>query len=192
MEPHVFLFLLIEYSQIVLGNRLWAALLEQRGWAGWSPEALSNPKHSVKVQCLSMLRCLQHVGYRGMLSHKSSYFVKCFLRADILLYTLFTALHSLGTNWFSSVLLTEKENPSFDSACAISQCLVNGTNCPASLSFFVPFMPVLRVFEILFSYQSSMANIVSNATASELSFHFSSMFNNSYLLQEKKAFHFHC
>lgn len=63
------------------------------------------------------------------------YFVKCFLRADILLYTLFTALHSLGTNCFSSILLTEEENPSFDSACAISQCLVNGKNCPAFLSF---------------------------------------------------------
>ena len=28
MGPHVLLFLLIEYSQIVLGNRLWAALLD--------------------------------------------------------------------------------------------------------------------------------------------------------------------
>lgn len=120
------------------------------------------------------------------------YFVKCFLRADILLYTLFKALHSQRTNCFSSVLLTEKENPSFDSACAISQCLVNGTNCPAFLSF----SPSCQSSKSLKSFSLTKVVLqtlsVMQQTLSELSFHFPNMFSNSYFLQERKDCHFHC
>lgn len=120
------------------------------------------------------------------------YFVKCFLRADILLYTLFTALHSERTNCFSSVLLTEKENPSFDSACAISQCRVNGTNCPAFLSF----SPSCQSSRSLKSFSLTKVVLqtlsVMQQTLSELSFHFPNMFSNSCFLLERKDCHFHC
>lgn len=120
------------------------------------------------------------------------YFVKCFLGADILLYTLFTALHSQETDCFSFVLLTEKENPSFDSACAISQCLVNGTNCHSFLSFSPSCQSSrsLKSFSLTKVVQQTLP--VMQSSASELSFHFPRMLSNSYLLQEKKACHLHC
>lgn len=120
------------------------------------------------------------------------YFLKCLLRADVLLYTLFTVIHSQGTNCFSSVLLTEKKNPPFDSARAISQLLANRTNCPAFLSFspscqssrsLKSFSLTKVIFRILSVMQEPL---------SELSFQFPSTVSDSHLLQEGKAGHFHC
>lgn len=180
MGLHVLLFLLIEYSQIVLGNRLLAALLEQRGWTGWSPEALSNLRHPVKVQCLSMLRCMQPVGYRGILHTSARLFCQVLSKSRYsFVYPLYSSSLSRNKLLFFHPAHRGRKSLFWFCLCHFTvSCQWEKLPC---LSFFLPFMPVPKAFEILFSYQSSMANIVSNATTSELSFHFPSMFSNSYL-----------
>lgn len=171
MGLHV--FLLIDYSQILIIQRYsifraWATGSQDstpwlRDWTGWSPEALSNFRHP----CESPVSFLAELSAACWLQRYSftqvqGYFVKCFLGADILLHTHFTALHSQDTDSFL-LSCSQRKRILLLIVCAISQCLVNGTNCHPLISFFLPFMPVLKVFEILFSYQSSTANIASNA-----------------------------
>lgn len=109
-----------------------------------------------------------------------------------LVYPLYSSSLSRNRLLFFCPAHRERESPSFDSACAISQCLVNGTNCHSFLSFSPSCQSSrsLKSFSLTKVVQQTLP--VMQSSASELSFHFPRMLSNSYLLQEKKACHLHC
>lgn len=104
-------------------------------------------------------------------------------------------VHSLYSYslWRDKLLLfcpahRERKSP-FDSACAISQFLVNRTNWPAFLSSWQSSRSLKSFFltEIIFQILPVMKQPLF-----ELSFQFPNVVSNSHLLQERKAGHFHC
>lgn len=153
MGPHVLLFLLIEYSQIVLGNRLWAALLDRGDRVGQGDLQRHFPT-SIILWNSSVFPCWDTCSLLAtevFLHTSARLFCQVLSKSRYsFVYPLYSS--SLSKNKLLFFCPAHRERKSLFWFCLCHFTVSSQWDKLPCLSFFLPFMPVLKVFEILFSY----------------------------------------